>query len=143
VPRYTRAGKVPNPGGFKLLNPPTENNHCLDLLSPTAPTANHLLRLVNGKQLQFQPLYRYNMDVKTVDFTPFTDQKPGTYVTDNPTPAQPAEAFLRVRLRDAAMMLIRPVPQQLRPAQEGRGIPEAELQRVLCRKHPTVHSRGR
>jgi hypothetical protein len=27
------------------------------------------------------------MDVKTVEFTPFTDQKPGTYVIDDPAPA--------------------------------------------------------
>jgi hypothetical protein len=34
------------------------------------------------------------MDVKTVDFTPFTDQKPGTYVTNYPAPAAtPASSF--------------------------------------------------
>ncbi len=30
------------------------------------------------------------MDVKTVSFTPFTDQKPGTYVTADPAPAPAA-----------------------------------------------------
>lgn len=32
-----------------------------------------------------------NMDIKTVEFKPFTDQKPGTYVTVNPAPASPRQ----------------------------------------------------
>ena len=31
------------------------------------------------------------MDIKTVEFKPFTDQKPGTYVTVDPAPHHPAK----------------------------------------------------
>jgi len=81
------------------------------------------------------------MDVQTVEFKPFTDQKPGTYVTIYPA-KPPRHGNLHFTTSEEPVLTFMCL-MQLWASQKGYRVPAAALQRILRHKHLAVYPRGR